>query len=141
MAQERAALAREQGNVRETRADSVTVDRSIPRRRALPGEYMSDAELKARKAEEEGDAHGAAYWWSIEQAVQQAPPLSPAQAKKIRMLLWGGADGEARLAAMHRKQLERAAQLRGMTLDEARRLTTEWGIHPSDEQLRQLISS
>lgn len=125
---------------RERARNVVRVDQTIPPRRALPGEYMSGAEIKARAFEEAGDTAKAAYWWRIEQAVQQAPPLGPSQVATIRNALWGGADGEKRARAVRRRQEERASQLRGLSLPEARRLTDGWGIHPSDEQLRQLIN-
>jgi predicted GIY-YIG superfamily endonuclease len=126
---------------RDQACGGVPVDRTIPPRRALPGEYMSRAEIKARAAEAAGDTRGAAYWWSIVQATQQAPPLGPSQVATIRAAMWGGADGQARLEAAHGTQRERAALLRGLSLEEARRLTDSWGIHPSDDQLRQLIAA
>lgn len=45
------------------------------------------AELKAQEAEARGDHAKAAYWRRIKAKVDEAPPLTSAQAAQLRILL------------------------------------------------------
>ncbi|MEU1447069.1 hypothetical protein [Streptomyces mirabilis] len=48
---------------------------------------MNAAKLAAEAAER-GDKAGEAYWLHVQKVVDQAPPLSPEQVARLRVLLW-----------------------------------------------------
>ncbi|MET7890622.1 hypothetical protein [Streptomyces mirabilis] len=48
---------------------------------------MNAIELAAEAAER-GDKAGEAYWLHVQKTVDQAPPLSPEQISRLRVLLW-----------------------------------------------------
>lgn len=55
------------------------------------------AEQRAAEAAERGDAAGQAYWLHVKNLVDQAPPLSPEQMARLRVLV--SSDTEQRTAA------------------------------------------
>lgn len=57
---------------------------------------MNAAQLAAEAAAR-GDRAGERYWLHVQEVVDQAPPLSPKQIAKLRVLIW--ADAEPRAAA------------------------------------------
>ncbi|MEH0587397.1 hypothetical protein QA942_26255 [Streptomyces sp. B21-106] len=56
-----------------------------------------NASQLAAEAAARGDKAGETYWLHVEKTVDQAPPLSPEQVAKLRVLV--GADAEPRTAA------------------------------------------
>ena len=58
---------------------------------------MNAAKL-ADEAAERGDRAGEAYWRHVEQLVNAAPPLSPEQVSKLRVLLWSDSESHTTAA-------------------------------------------
>ncbi|MFF0127306.1 hypothetical protein ACFYTG_16490 [Streptomyces mirabilis] len=48
---------------------------------------MNAAQLAAEAAAR-GDRAGEAYWLHVEKVVNEAPPLSPEQVARLRVLIW-----------------------------------------------------
>ena len=57
-----------------------------------------NAQQLAAEAAARGDMAGEAYWLNVQRVVDQAPPLSPEQVSRLRVLLWSD-DGTSRTAA------------------------------------------
>lgn len=57
---------------------------------------MNAAQLAAEAAAR-GDKAGEAYWLHVEKVVNEAPPLSPEQVARLRVLIWS--DSEPRATA------------------------------------------
>ncbi|MFF7884319.1 hypothetical protein ACH40F_29130 [Streptomyces sp. NPDC020794] len=58
---------------------------------------MNAAKLAAEAAER-GDVAGQRYWLHVEQVVNSAPPLSPEQVSKLRVLIWSDVEPSATAA-------------------------------------------
>ncbi|MFJ9903947.1 hypothetical protein ACIRVK_13750 [Streptomyces sp. NPDC101152] len=46
----------------------------------------------AAEAAARGDKAGEAYWLHVQEVVDQAPPLSPEQISKLRVLIWSDSE-------------------------------------------------
>lgn len=53
---------------------------------------------KAAEAAARGDRAGESYWLHVAKTVDQAPPLSPEQVAKLRILIWSGPEPQAAAA-------------------------------------------
>jgi hypothetical protein len=51
-----------------------------------------NAEKLAAECEARGDTAGARYWRHVEAVVSEAPPLSPEQISRLRVLIWSDAE-------------------------------------------------
>lgn len=47
-----------------------------------------NAEKLAAECEARGDKAGARYWLHVQKVVDEAPPLSPQQVARLRVLVW-----------------------------------------------------
>lgn len=59
-----------------------------PAREALRPRFLVNAEQMAAEAAARGDKAGEAYWLHVQEVVEQAPPLSPEQIARLRVLVW-----------------------------------------------------
>lgn len=57
-----------------------------------------NAEELAAECEARGDTAGARYWRHVEAVVSEAPPLSPEQVSRLRVLIHGDAEPHAEAA-------------------------------------------
>lgn len=51
-----------------------------------------NAEELAAECEARGDMAGARYWQHVQAVVEEAPPLSPEQISRLRVLIWSDAE-------------------------------------------------
>ncbi len=51
-----------------------------------------NAEELAAECEARGDMAGARYWRHVQAVVDEAPPLSPEQVARLRVLVWSDAE-------------------------------------------------
>lgn len=57
-----------------------------------------NAEERAAEAAARGDLAGERYWLGIARIVDEAPPLSPEQISKLRVLIWSDAEAPSKAA-------------------------------------------
>jgi hypothetical protein len=57
-----------------------------------------NAELLAAEAAARGDKAGETYWLHVHKVVNEAPPLSPEQVARLRVLIWSGSEPRATAA-------------------------------------------
>jgi hypothetical protein len=57
-----------------------------------------DAAQLAAEAAARGDKAGEAYWLHVLKVVDQAPPLSPEQVARLRVLIWSDAEPHSEAA-------------------------------------------
>lgn len=57
-----------------------------------------NAEELAAECEARGDMAGARYWQHVQAVVEEAPPLSPEQISRLRVLIWSDVGPQAEAA-------------------------------------------
>lgn len=57
-----------------------------------------NAALLAAEAAARGDKAGETYWLHVQKVVNEAPPLSPEQVARLRVLIWSGSEPRAAAA-------------------------------------------